>query len=908
MLSFLPAVTAQTSIRIVPYINPIIGVNSPTSITWEPIPNILQQEPYTNQVYVWPNATITFTKPDGTTQVLNGPFESTFPPVGNTEIRDIRLIYTPDMEGVWQVNFTWPGDSKYNAVSRVDSFLVGDHFEKRQTFAMLSLRPYPEIGIGQSMLVNAWITPPPQTAREYYENYSFTIRKPDNSIYLQFEVPITETPGTTWFDFPVDQLGNWTIQFDYPGNWYNLPSSVTRSFIVQQEPIPQGATEAPLPPTQAWTFPVNAFNREWRNIAGPWYQQNYNASGIGWNEFTEAPKSAHIKWKLDPISGVGGLIGTHEDSPGITTSNMYSHSSPNIRTVMAGRGYYTGGGMIYCIDMQTGEQLWSVPGSFNAGATRNRTPVLFSMGTRFIEYNAITGQVTRNLTGIPPIPPNPNPDVPLSSSYTGELFFDYPYFYQTFSGWYNDTKGDWDDGFVVKYDTNTGRIVWNATFAAGPLTSAYTTIHNNLMICRSFKVGTIIVQYMKALNLTTGQLEYSTPIMDKADPDSWVYRQGPALGSAYGLVYYAGTAYEDGPFAYFAFDASTGQHKWVTRFSDEDYPWANFFAYMPQTAGYGQIFVLSYAGVYGINATNGEIIWKYSAGNSGMETPYNTWPFGSTGAVVGGGVVFAPSTEHSPTLYYRGTRIHAIDAFTGEGIWNISGYYTPTAVAYGTLIATDVPNGGTYGFGKGSTETTVFTSSKVSAKGTPILIEGTVTDQSTAQKGTPAISDEDMTAWMEYLHMQMPKPTDATGVPVKLTAVDSAGNTIDIGTTTSDDSGAFGIMWTPPEEGKYTIIAAFEGSNSYYGSSASTIIGVGPAQAGTSPQPTTPTSPTTSPATSPTAPASPTAPTTSPAPASPTPAPEPGSDITLATYAAIAAAAIIAAVIAAAIILKKRTK
>jgi outer membrane protein assembly factor BamB len=40
---------------------------------------------------------------------------------------------------------------------------------------------------------------------------------------------------------------------------------------------------------------------------------------------------------------------------------------------MAGRGYYTAGGMIYCIDMRTGEQLWAVPGSFNTGAIRNRT-------------------------------------------------------------------------------------------------------------------------------------------------------------------------------------------------------------------------------------------------------------------------------------------------------------------------------------------------------------------------------------------------------------------------------------------------------------------------------------------------------------------------------------------------------
>jgi hypothetical protein len=528
------------------------------------------------------------------------------------------------------------------------------------------------------------------------------------------------------------------------------------------------------------------------------------------------------------------------------------------------------------------------------------------MGTRFIEYNALTGAVVRNLTGIPPAPPNPQPDAPLSSSYTGATFFDDPYFYQTFSGWYNDTKGDWDDGFVVKYDTTTGRIVWNATFAAGPLTSAYATIYNNLLISRCFKVGTIIVEYLKALNLTTGQVEYETQIMNPAATNTWVYRQGPALGSAYDLVYFAGTSYGDSPFAYFGFNASTGQLEWTARFDQSDYPWANFFAYMPQTAGYGQIFVLSYAGVYGVNATNGNIEWKFTPGFSGMETPYNSWPFGSTGAVVGGGLVFAPSTEHTPQLYYRGTRMYGIDALTGEGVWNITGYYTPTAVAYGTLIATDVPNGGTYAFSKGETQTTVMTSSKIAAKGAPLLIEGTVMDLSPAQPNTPAISDEYMTPWMEYLHMQQPKPTDATGVQVKLTAVDQNGRSVDLGTTTTDINGAYGFMWTPEAEGKYTIIATFEGSNSYYGSSNSTIIGVGPAAAGSSPSVT---SPPTSPSTTSPAPTTTTSalPTDSAVPTiSPSAIPGPESDGGTGIYIAIAAAVIIAAVIAVALVLRRR--
>jgi hypothetical protein len=891
----------KASFILVPYINPIIGVNTETSLSWQPLPNLLLNAPYTDEVYVWASATITFTKPDGTTDVVNGPFKTTFPPVGDATIRDITLLYTPDQEGVWTVNITWPGDDSYNAVSQVDQFNVGNAFPKRTTFAMISLRPYPTVGIGQDCLINAWVTPPPETAREYYENYTFTITKPDGTVLYTFESE-TEAPGTTWFTMNFDTVGEWTIKMDYPGNWYNLPCTVTRTIQVTTEQIPYPVIDTPLP-TNPWTFPVNVYNREWRNIAGPWYQSNYNASGIGWNQYTEAPLTAHINWELDPINSIGGFIGASDMTPGISTSNIYSASSPNIRTIMAGRGYYTANNMIYCINMSTGQQLWAVPGTFSAGATRNNAPVLYYLGTRFIEYNAITGAVSRNLTGVAPLPANPQPNAPLSTAYTGETFFDDPYFYECYSGWYNDTKGDWDDGWVVKYDTSTGTVLWNATFPAGPLTNAYTTIYNNLLICRCFKVGTIIVQYMKALNLTTGEIEYQTPIMDTSNPDTWVYRQGPALGSGYGLVYYAGTSYgTETPLVYFAFNASTGNLAWVCRPPQSDWPWDNFFAYMPQTCGYEQIFILSYSGIYGVNVTNGDIIWHFTPGNSGLETPYNSWPFGSTGAVVGGGIVFAPETEHSPTLYYRGNALEAVDAFTGDRVWNISGYYVPTAIAYGTLVAYDVPNGGTYGFAKGVSQTTVQATANTVGSG--ILIQGTVTDQSSAQKDTPAIADAYMTDWMEYLHLQQPKPTDATGVSVKLTAIDSSGQNSTIGTVTSDINGIYAISWTPPAQGTYKVVAEFLGTNSYYSSSAETVVGVGASTAAAaSPQPSETSSPATSssPSTSvPTTPASSPALTSSPSILQPT------GEGQVNVYVIVAAVVVIVAVLAAAVLLIRR--
>ena len=131
-----------------------------------------------------------------------------------------------------------------------------------------------------------------------------------------------------------------------------------------------------------------------------------------------------------------------------------------------------------------------------------------------------------------------------------------------------------------------------------------------------------------------------------------------------------------------------------------------------------------------------------------------------------------------------------------------------------------------YCFGKGKTAVEVSTSPSVVAEGSGVLIKGTVTDQSPGAVGTPAISDEDMGEWMEYLYMQKPMPTDAIGVPVLLQACDSDGNVVDIATVTSDMMGHYEYLWIPPDQGTYKILATFMGSESYWMSSAETAIGV----------------------------------------------------------------------------------
>ena len=135
----------------------------------------------------------------------------------------------------------------------------------------------------------------------------------------------------------------------------------------------------------------------------------------------------------------------------------------------------------------------------------------------------------------------------------------------------------------------------------------------------------------------------------------------------------------------------------------------------------------------------------------------------------------------------------------------------------------------------------------VITQGNSVMLTGTVIDTATGTKqneqvarfpnGVPAVSDNSISAWMEYVYMQKPMPTNATGVLVSFDVIDSNGNHRHIGDTTSDSKGTFGFQWTPDITGKYTVIATFEGSKSYYGSSAETYFAVDTAAPTSSPYP-----------------------------------------------------------------------
>src|SRR6202142_4537717 len=118
------------------------------------------------------------------------------------------------------------------------------------------------------------------------------------------------------------------------------------------------------------------------------------------------------------------------------------------------------------------------------------------------------------------------------------------------------------------------------------------------------------------------------------------------------------------------------------------------------------------------------------------------------------------------------------------------------AVAGGGLVYWKDYDGQVYAVGQGSTQTVVTAPQASIELAKSLVISGTVMDtsagtqQSTVKKdlpnGVPAVSDDSMGQWMEYVYMQKMKPTNATGLPVTLSVVDANGNQRVIGTTTSD--------------------------------------------------------------------------------------------------------------------------
>ncbi len=284
-------------------------------------------------------------------------------------------------------------------------------------------------------------------------------------------------------------------------------------------------------------------------------------------------------------------------------------------------------------------------------------------------------------------------------------------------------------------------------------------------------------------------------------------------------------------------------------------PYNSIGGYNAQIAD-GVLYIMGFGGdVWAVDASNGEQLWFTSTniliGAAGSDTPYGIWPLWvfSGGSVSGNGVyLLNVGHEYSPPLF-RGAQQLALNTTTGELIWNIMGFDVTNAatIVDGVVTVLNAYDNQLYSYAKGPTALTVSAPAVGVTTAKSITITGTIMDISAGAKqeaqaanfpnGLPCVSDESMRGWMEFVYMQQPRPTDITGVPITIDVIDANGNYRTIGTTASDASGFYSFDWIPDIPGKYTVIATFAGSESYYSSYAHAAFTADEAPAAT-PQPT----------------------------------------------------------------------
>jgi hypothetical protein len=769
----------------------------------------------------------------------------------------------------------------------------------KEARAFLSFTPNP-IGVGQPLLVNLFMSPQLHVSR-YFSDFKVTITKPDGEKEIT-TIDSYNGDATAWFEYVVDQPGEWKLKFDFPGGYfpagnytipstawsgagsgqvyfaqsvYYLPSSSPEQTLIVQNDMVYSWPPAPLP-SDYWDRPISLENREWWPIAGNYPGTGYVGGGSLWDElypgtnphwsdryaftpWVQGPNTSHIVWKRQ--GAVAGLIGGQAGQYAV----LGTPSTPSL--IYSGRVYQTYtkpgvGSVAACYDLRTGQVYYEIP-----TATGGVTPTVISYispDRQTLGTGAAPGAEVQT-SWLPELLAISNGYLMKVNPYTGALSLNVSIAPLTGSGgtYYMNTYVlavqnlgtsvpvaqryrliNWTTaGSTTNF---TQRIISNSSYA---LSSLPTFIDYNVGIgvntANVMLNATGVAEFMQivAYDLTTGQLRWNITVHETGF-------NGLANIADHGKVAVMGL----GGY-YLAYDLYTGKLAWKSE--TMEYPWAeaSFGSYNVFSA-YGKLFWPTYAGVYAFDWDTGKIAWKYEApALAAFESPYINsegnaiYPFmDMSGSRIADGKLYVYNNEHSTSSPHpRGWGLHCINITTGEAIWRITdyvGYGAPVAIADGYLTSANSRDGYMYVFGKGKSATTVSTPDVIVTNGTGVLIKGTVLDMSPGQPNTPCVSKESMTTQMEYLHMQYPidgiwHNETITGVPVVLTAIDSKGSVTDIGTTTTNGyGGTFGISWTPPKEDTYTIMASFAGTDSYGNSMATTALSVGPAPAAPTPTPT----------------------------------------------------------------------
>ncbi len=656
-------------------------------------------------------------------------------------------------------------------------------------------------------------------------------------------------------------------------------SPVTNVTVQQAQVI---SWQSPLP-NSYWSHPIEPNNREWAAIAGnyPWGESLTGVSGgqNSWNAeyygpYIPAVHTPHILWER--VTSVAGIIG------GETGNYALSGSGGTPSVIFMGRAYQTVTKSIdglapqsfaECYDVQTGQiyydiltiasggtgvtptninyylpSLSAVPGE--AADTSFQSELYTISGSKLYKINPTTGALSTNITlpsGLTTYfirdgyilsfqqlytnSTTPAPGITVQSSYTGYIVN------WTVSGGSSTsntaTTAQINSAFATRVVSNVTVTIptsFRTLYQAGGYGNlgAYDPDTGITVIQSRFIYGGFYGSNYQAISLVTGQnlWNVTTPVNSMED----AYRPTNAWCRDGLYIAEMERGYIE---ARFLTGSKAGQVAWSTPIPD--YPWGEFWMY-DEAAYQDMIYGVGYTGVWALNDATGAIVWHYADPAVPFETPYTSNSSQTYSVqnirILGSGsdaVAYVQNSEHTPSQpATRGWGMIALNATTGQFLWKIMGTNLGAGPASsGYLFASSSYDGTMVVMGKGQSSTTVSAPQTAITAGSPIIISGTVMDQSAAQPNTPAVSEASMATWMDYLHFQMPidgiyHNAVVNGVPVSIDALDPNNNVVHIGTATSDQSGTYSFTWTPTTTGTYKISASFAGSDSYGSSSAET--------------------------------------------------------------------------------------
>ncbi len=283
----------------------------------------------------------------------------------------------------------------------------------------------------------------------------------------------------------------------------------------------------------------------------------------------------------------------------------------------------------------------------------------------------------------------------------------------------------------------------------------------------------------------------------------------------------------------YGYSLTTGKQLWGPTQLEGD---ALSHLFQSAAIAYGECFIWDYGGyLNAVNLTTGKLMWSWTRGSAGYNNPYGVYPLWvyDTQSIADGMIFLSEGRLYDPPLFPGAEKL-AINCTTGKLVWEINGAFQRdvSPIADGEMVGWNGYDGQIYAIGMGPSKTAVSASGVGVVGTTPVTISGSVTDISAGASqtavaanfpnGLPCVSDASMTPFMEAVYEQQPMPTNTTGVPVTISVLDSNGNSRVIAKTTTNAMGDFGINWIPDIPGNFTVTATFAGTQSYYGSAATT--------------------------------------------------------------------------------------